>query len=135
MGLPERESRSIGNEAQRPQEARHRSGKPSAPRRRAIVPVSPADVERLRAALDPASELLVSLLAYAGMRPEEALALEWRHIGKTTILVEQKLVEGDVVVGQKTPRPPRAIDLLSPLREDLRRYHSPPGAQRTDLQA
>jgi integrase len=104
--------------------------KPSAPRRRAIVPLSPADVERLRAALDPASELLVSLLAYAGMRPEEALALEWRHIGKSTILVEQKLVEGDVVVGQKTRRPPRAIDLLSPLREDLRRYQLATGARK-----
>jgi integrase len=103
--------------------------KPSAPRRRAIVPLSPADVERLRAASDPVSQLLVGLLAYAGMRPEEALALEWRHIGKTTILVEQKLVGGDIVVGQKTRRPPRSIDLLGPLREDLRRYQLATGAR------
>jgi integrase len=96
--------------------------KPTAPRRRAIVALSPAAVERLRDALDPVSALLVSLLAYAGMRPEEALALEWRHIGRSTILVEQKLVDGEIVVGQKTPRPPRTIDLLGPLREDLREH-------------
>jgi len=56
------------------------------------------------------------------MRPEEALALEWRHVGRSTILVEQKLVDGEIVVGQKTQRPPRTIDLLGPLREDLREH-------------
>ena len=29
---------------------------------------------------------LVSVLAYAGLRPEEALALEWQHIRARTIL-------------------------------------------------
>ena len=96
--------------------------KPIAPRRRAIVALSPAAIEQLRGALDPDSQLLVGLLAYAGMRPEEALALEWRHIGKSTILVEQKLVDGEIVLGQKTQRPPRPIDLLGPLREDLRKH-------------
>jgi integrase len=103
--------------------------KPTAPRRRAIVALSPAAVERLRDALDPESALLVSLLGYAGMRPEEALALEWRHIGRSTILVEQKLVDGEIVVGQKTQRPPRTIDLLGPLREDLREHQLASGVR------
>jgi integrase len=96
--------------------------KPTAPRRRAVVALSPAAVERLRLALDPVSALLVSLLSYAGMRPEEALALEWRHIGRSTIPIEQKLLDGRIVVGQKTQRPPRTIDLLGPVREDLRHH-------------
>ena len=96
--------------------------KPVAPRRRAIVALAPAAIERLRRELDADSQLLVGLLAYAGMRPEEALALEWRHVGRSTILVEQKLVDGEIVVGQKTQRPPRTIDLLGPLREDLREH-------------
>lgn len=65
---------------------------------------------------------LVSVLAYAGLRPEEALALEWRHVRETTLLIEQKCVDGEIVPGQKTTRPPRSIPLLSLLRADLREY-------------
>jgi hypothetical protein len=67
-------------------------------------------------------KVLASVLAYAGPRPEEALALEIRHVGKATLLVEQKLVDGEIVPGQKTGRPPRPIDLLGPLRQDLAEY-------------
>jgi len=51
-------------------------------RRRAIRLVPPADIERIRRALltadDQASATLVSLMAYAGLRPSEATALCWR---------------------------------------------------------
>ena len=50
---------------------------------------------------------LVSLLAYSGLRPQEALAIEWRHIRARTIVVEQKNVNGELIVGQKTLRPMR----------------------------
>jgi integrase len=35
---------------------------------------------------------LVSVLAYAGLRPQEALALEWRHLRETTLVIEQRCV-------------------------------------------
>ena len=44
---------------------------------------------------------LLVVLAYAGLRPQEALALEWRHVRERTLLVERAdglllRVEGDV---------------------------------------
>jgi integrase len=102
--------------------------KPRVPRARAVRPLLPANVEAIRRhmlthrrhALRDAT--LVSVLAYAGLRPEEALALEWRHLRESTILIEQKCVEGKILPSQKTTRPPRSIPLLSVLRVDLREY-------------
>jgi len=54
---------------------------------------------------------LVCLLAYAGPRPQEVLALEWRQVRERTLLFEQKNVDGEIVVGQKTGRPPRTTPL------------------------
>jgi len=65
---------------------------------------------------------LVSVLAYAGLRPEEALALEYRHVRGSTILIEQKWVDGAIVSGQKTTRPPRFPPLLDALRADIHNY-------------
>lgn len=97
--------------------------KPKAPRQLAVVAISPDQVETLRASLPTLrDQALVSVLAYTGTRPEDALALEVRHIGKATLLVEQKNVDGEIIPGQKTDRPPRSIDLLAPLRQDLAEY-------------
>jgi integrase len=58
--------------------------KPRTQRSRAVVPLAPARIEAIRQHLlahghrDGAT--LVSLLGYAGLRPEEALALQWRHV-------------------------------------------------------
>lgn len=104
--------------------ARVRKPKPQA--RRATEPLSPQQVEHIRRVLldegDHMSATLCSVLAYAGLRPQEALALEWRHIGKNTLLVEQKVNDGRIVAGQKTSRPPRSVDLLDHLRRDLAEY-------------
>lgn len=58
--------------------------KPSGRRQRAIVVLPPRQVEAVRAALMHKGQFgdatLVSVLAYAGLRPQEALAIEWRHI-------------------------------------------------------
>jgi hypothetical protein len=43
-------------------------------------------------------------VAYAGLRPEEALALAWTHVRANTLLIERKLVRGELVQGQKTRR-------------------------------
>jgi integrase len=80
---------------------------PKQGRRRAVNPITPEGVERLRQELvrdgDLRSATLVSVLAYAGLRPGEALGLELRHIRERTILVEQVVSDGELKV-QKTGR-------------------------------
>lgn len=98
------------------------------PRVRAIKPLRPVVIEALRRQMlrnhdhGLRDATLVSVLAYAGLRPEEALALEYQHVRKATILVEQKWIDGEIVPGQKTTRPPRCPPLLDVLRGDLREY-------------
>jgi integrase len=102
--------------------------KPSAPRQRAIQPLPPIAIERLRRRLlqNPNHGLrdatLVSVLAYSGERPEEALALAWSHVRSNTLLIERKLVRGELVAGQKNRRTIRTINLLRPLAADLSAY-------------
>lgn len=85
--------------------------KPRVRRARAIKPLRPVDVEALRQQMlrNPRHGLrdatLVSVLAYAGLRPEETLALDHEHVRAWTILVEQKWVDGEILIGQKTNRP------------------------------
>jgi integrase len=96
--------------------------KPSVKTRRAVRPTPPDTVEELRAWLvahrAPRDAVLVSVLAYAGVRPQEALALRWRHVRERTLLVEEAVAYGKLK-GQKTGRPPRTVRLLAPLRQDL----------------
>jgi len=103
--------------------------KPAVVRKRAVVPLTPEAVERIRRAMLQASPTrgvrdatLVSILGYTGMRPEEALALECRHPGERTILVEQKISLGVLYAGQKTSRPPRSPRLFGMVRADIRSY-------------
>jgi integrase len=87
-----------------------------------VRPFPPAVVEAVRSVLLEQGRLgdatLVSVIAYAGLRPQEALALQWGHVRRRTILVEQALVDGQLK-GQKTGRPPRTVDLLAELARDL----------------
>jgi len=92
--------------------------KPSARRMLAVRASPPEEIERLRARLNIRDATLVSVLAYAGLRPQEALALQWRHVRERTLLIEQAASDGRLK-GQKTNRPPRSVDLVSPLRDDL----------------
>jgi integrase len=83
--------------------------KPRQGRQRAIEPLAPEDIERLRAVLlhdgDHRSATLVSVLAYAGLRPGEALGLEWRHVRDRTLLIEQAVSDGRL----KRQRPTASI--------------------------
>jgi integrase len=96
--------------------------KPRAVRQRAVRPPTPQAVEEMRHFLVERDRfpdaVLVCVLAYAGLRPGEALALTWWHVRERTLLVERALSDGELK-GQKTERPPRAVDLLQPLAEDL----------------
>jgi integrase len=67
---------------------------------------------------------MVSLVAYQGLRvPEELLALECRHVRRNTLLIEQRNIDGTIIAGQKVRGfHPRAIDLLDPVRLDVRKH-------------
>ena len=102
--------------------------KPSGKRERAVVCLAPAQVEAIRARLLEREQLyaatIVSLVAYQGLRvPEEVLALEVRHVGRNTVLVEQRLIKGSIVGGQKVRGfHPRPVKLEDPVRRDVAEY-------------
>jgi integrase len=83
-------------------------------------PLSPQQVERIRDSLGVRDATLVSLLAYAGLRPGEALALTWGDIRERTILVERAVSLGEVK-DTKTRRG-RTVEMLSPVVADLARW-------------
>ena len=95
--------------------------KPSGRRKRAVVCLPPLSVELARALLLQkeryGAAALVCMLAYAGPRPQDALALEWWHVRERTLL--RKNVDGEIVAGQKTGRPARTTPLWALLRDDL----------------
>jgi integrase len=96
--------------------------KPPKPHRPAVQAIPPSLIEVMRARLLADGRLrdatLLVVLAYAGLRPQEALALEWRHIRERTLLVERALSDGQLKA-LKNRRQPRTVALLAPLREDL----------------
>jgi integrase len=104
--------------AQNPMRVAH---KPKARRRIVIRPVAPAQVERLRQHLLAGGRLrcatLVSVLAYSGLRPGEALALTWDRVGERTIAVTGASSMGRLK-GTKTGAE-RTVRLLLPLAQDL----------------
>ena len=63
-------------------------------------------------------EDMISVLAYAGLRPQEAPALTRGHVRWRTLLIEQAVADGELK-GQKTGEPPPPVTLLSPLKQDL----------------
>jgi integrase len=73
-----------------------------------VRPLPPAKVEAIRVVLSERDATIVSVLAYAGLRPGELRGLRWRHVGERTLLVD----------AEKTGAR-RNVRLLSPLRSDL----------------
>jgi integrase len=95
--------------------------KPSQKRKRAVRPLAPAEIERLRNVLGQRDRTLVSVLAYAGVRPGEALALTWADVGERTLLVEKALEVDGEAKDTKTSRW-RTVELLAPLAQDLNEW-------------
>ena len=80
--------------------------------------LTPLEVERIRAQLPrPLDAGLVSVLAYAGLRPEEALPLRWRDVGRT-IVVSRTFTHGELRERTKTGRV-RAVEVVAALATDL----------------
>jgi len=98
-----------------------------------VRPLAPITVEAIRAALragagrdDPSTRrdvlglrerdaVLVSILAYAGLRPQELRALRWAHVLENVLVVH----------APKTRRhntAPRTVRLLAPVAQDLREW-------------
>jgi integrase len=57
--------------------------------------LAPRTVEAMGAAASHRDATLLSVLAYAGLRPSEALALHWSDVRAQTILVQRALSLGD----------------------------------------
>jgi integrase len=87
------------------------------PRRAEVRPLPPATVERMRSASSPRDATLLSVLAYAGLRPGEALALRWGDVRDRTLLIERSVSLG-VEKDTKTAAH-RTVRLLAPLSRDL----------------
>ena len=87
------------------------------PRREEVRPLAPQTVEAMRGAASLRDSTLLSVLAYAGLRPSEALALHWTDVRAQTLLVQRALSLGEDA-DTKT-RQHRTVRLLAPLREDL----------------
>jgi integrase len=89
--------------------------KAAPPPRAEVRPLAPATVERICAQLSTRDRQFVHLLAYAGLRPQEARALCWGHVGERTLTVH----------APKTRRhstQPRSVRLLALLAQDLREW-------------
>lgn len=95
--------------------------KPSSKRRRAIRPAAPLVVEQMREHLleegNVRDATLVSILAYAGLRPGEALALRWDHVRSKTLLIEDAVAYGEAK--ETKTEAIRSVPILQSLRDDL----------------
>jgi integrase len=99
--------------------------KATRPRRDEVQPLSPTTVEAMRVALSPRDAALISVLAYAGLRPGEALGLRWGDIRERTILIQRSVSLGEEA-DTKT-RQHRTVRLLAPLAADLRSWRMAAG--------
>ena len=92
--------------------------KASLPRRQEVRPLAPATIERMRTTSSPCDATLISVLAYAGLRPGEALALQWQDVREQTILVERAISIGQEKDTKTAAH--RTVRLLQALATDLR---------------
>lgn len=83
-----------------------------------VVPLAPETVERIRQRLNPEGALIVSVLAYAGLRPGELRALRWQDVRERTLLIQRGTNPDGSTKSTKTRRA-RTVELLEPLARDL----------------
>jgi integrase len=95
------------------------------PRREEVHALSPTSIETMRAALGARDAALLSVLAYAGLRPGEALGLRWGDVRERTILIQRSISLGEEA-DTKT-RQHRTVRLLAPLAADLRSWRMAAG--------
>lgn len=108
--------------------------KPSPGPSREAHPLTPLQVERLADDLElrgyRMAGVLVRLMAYTGLRPQEALGLHWYAVRERTLLVEVANADGELerLKNRKRSRKrSRTVDLLRPVQEDLRAWRTARG--------
>lgn len=79
--------------------------------------MAPLAVEQLRARLSVGHATLISTLAYAGLRPGEALALSWADVGKRALRITRSNYNG--IEKRTKTGASRSVRLLTPVAYDL----------------
>jgi integrase len=97
--------------------------------RRVSRALSIAEVEAIRAAMEQPDATLVSVLAYAGLRPGEALALRWGDIKGDRIRIARALSFGEE---KSTTGRSRSVPMLPALRWDLATWRLASGRPSND---
>lgn len=91
--------------------------------------LTPLEIETATAAMRPRDRVAVGLLAYAGLRPGEMLALRWEDVRDGLLIIDRAFSYG--VLGSTKTHQRRTVDLVLPLAEDLNEYRparAEPGA-------
>lgn len=79
--------------------------------------LSPVEAEKIRAAMPSLRDrALWGLLAYAGLRPEEALGLRWRSVG-AVLTIDEAWTHGELKPTKTNQR--RTVPIVAPLADDL----------------
>ena len=104
--------------------------KATRPPRKEVRPLAPVTVEALRAASRPRDATLISVLAYAGLRPQEAIALTWGDVRARTLLIERAASLGEL--RDTKTRAHRTVRLLGPLIGDLAQWREANERPRSD---
>jgi integrase len=99
---------------------------PRAEHREQVRPLAPATVECIRASLDAEGAAIVSVLAYAGLRPGELRALRWGDVRERTLLIQRGADPTGKAKTTKT-RSVRTVRLLAPLAADLKEWRMASG--------
>jgi integrase len=83
--------------------------------------ISPLEVEWIRLELPTLRDVaLVGAMAYAGLRPGEALALSVDSITDNVIVVDRNWTYGELKLTKAERR--RTVEIVAGLRDDLRLY-------------
>lgn len=94
---------------------------PEADPKTAVRPLTPVQSESIARAADRERDRqMIRLMAFAGLRPQEVMALRADHVRKRTLLIEQAVADG-AIKATKTERI-RSVDLLDPLGKSLRAW-------------
>ena len=97
--------------------------KPGQHRTRVVRPLPPRAIEAMRTYLlttDRQSDAtLVAILAYAGLRPGEAIGLRWHDVGERTLLVERSVAFGQLKSTKTSST--RSVRLLATTRRRSQR--------------
>lgn len=93
--------------------------KPAVQRARSVRPLADSMVESLVDAVDrERDKLIISLMAYAGLRPAEVTALEWRDVSGRVLVIDKSLDADGTEKPTKTGTN-RAVEIIEPLKSRL----------------